>query len=81
VVIDDGRGGRIAFKQIAGLLARRIVFDKKEGDEVVRGERVGMIKFGSRVDVFFPSTAAIKVDMRDKVKVGLTIIGEIEERA
>src|SRR6266540_1884082 len=53
VVIDDGRGGVIAFKQIAGLLARRIVFDKSEGDEVVRGERVGMIKFGSRVDIFF----------------------------
>src|SRR5206468_6718519 len=40
VVIEDGRGGKVAFKQIAGLLARRIVFDKKEGDEVVRGERV-----------------------------------------
>src|SRR5581483_3259882 len=81
VVIDDGRGGRIAFKQIAGLLARRIVFDKKEGDEVVRGERVGMIRFGSRVDVFLPPTAAIKVNLRDKVKVGLTVIAEIEERA
>jgi phosphatidylserine decarboxylase len=79
VVIDDGSGGAIAFKQIAGLLARRIVFDKKEGDEVVRGERVGMIKFGSRVDVFFPTSATVKVKMREKVKVGLTIIGEIEE--
>lgn len=81
VVIDDGNGGVIAFKQIAGLLARRIVFDKKEGDEVVKGERVGMIKFGSRVDVFFQPTANIKVQMREKVKVGLTIIGEIEERS
>jgi len=80
VVIDDGNGGTVAFKQIAGLLARRIVFDKKEGDEVVRGERVGMIKFGSRVDVFFPTSANVKVKMREKVKVGLTIIGEIEER-
>jgi phosphatidylserine decarboxylase len=80
VVIDDGSGGCIAFKQIAGLLARRIVFDKKQGDEVVRGERVGMIKFGSRVDVFFPASAAVNVKMREKVKVGLTIIGEIEER-
>src|SRR5712692_6570810 len=58
-------------KQIAGLLARRIVFDKKEGDTVVRGERVGMIKFGSRVDMFFPANAMIKVKMRDKVRVGL----------
>src|SRR6266568_7631443 len=79
VVIDDGRGGRIAFKQIAGLLARRIVFDKKEGDEVVRGERVGMIKFGSRVDIFFSPAVNIKVKMREKVKVGLTVIAEIEE--
>src|SRR6266852_6681536 len=47
IVIDDGRGGALAFKQIAGLLARRIVFDKKEGGEVVRGERGGMSKVGS----------------------------------
>src|SRR5712692_7854429 len=79
VVIEDGRGATIAFKQIAGLLARRIVFDKKEGDEVVRGERIGMIKFGSRVDIFFQPTATLKVKMREKVKVGLTVIGEIEE--
>src|SRR5437867_3325127 len=79
VVIEDGRGGKVAFKQIAGLLARRIVFDKKEGDEVVRGERVGMIKFGSRVDMFFSPAVNIKVKMRDKVKVGLTVIAEIEE--
>ena len=81
VVIDDGKGGMIAFKQIAGLLARRIVFDKSEGDPVVRGERVGMIKFGSRVDIFFPPSAVVKVNVREKVKVGLTVIGEIEERA
>ena len=80
IVIDDGRGGALAFKQIAGLLARRIVFDKKEGDEVVRGERVGMIKFGSRVDIFFSPAANIKVKMREKVKVGLTVIAEIEEK-
>ncbi|MDQ6802956.1 MAG: phosphatidylserine decarboxylase family protein [Acidobacteriota bacterium] len=79
IVIEDSRGGRIAFKQIAGLLARRIVFDKKEGDEVVRGERVGMIKFGSRVDIFFSPAVNIKVKMREKVKVGLTVIAEIEE--
>ncbi len=81
IVIEDSHGGRVAFKQIAGLLARRIVFDKKEGDEVVRGERVGMIKFGSRVDIFFPAGAVIHVKMREKVKVGLTVIAEIGERA
>ena len=81
IVIEDAHGGKLAFKQIAGLLARRIVFDKKEGDEVVRGERVGMIKFGSRVDIFFPADAHIHVKMREKVKVGLTVIAEIGEPA
>jgi len=77
IVVEDEHGATLAFKQIAGLLARRIVFDKKEGDDVVRGERVGMIKFGSRVDMFFPPDAVIKVAMRDKVKVGLTIVAEL----
>jgi phosphatidylserine decarboxylase len=77
IVLEDSHGTRLAFKQIAGLLARRIVFDKKEGDAVARGERVGMIKFGSRVDMFFPADAVIKVGMRDKVKVGLTIVAEL----
>ena len=81
IVVTDDRGATVAFKQIAGLLARRIVFDKKEGDTIVRGERVGMIKFGSRVDMFFPPNAVIKVQMRDKVKVGLTIVAELEEPA
>ena len=81
IVIEDSHGGRVAFKQIAGLLARRIVFDKKEGNEVVRGERIGMIKFGSRVDIFFPAGAVIHVKMREKVKVGLTVIAEIGEPA
>ncbi len=81
IVVTDDRGATVAFKQIAGLLARRIVFDRKEGDTVVRGDRVGMIKFGSRVDMFFPPGAAIKVQMRDKVKVGLTVVAEIEEPA
>src|ERR1700674_1142454 len=74
IVVTDDRGSTVAFKQIAGLLARRIVFDKKEGDTVVRGERVGMIKFGSRVDIFFSPAVNIKVKMREKVKVGLTVI-------
>jgi phosphatidylserine decarboxylase len=75
----DDRGATLAFKQVAGLLARRIVFDKKEGDEVARGERLGMIKFGSRVDVFFPPNAEILVKPGDKPRVGLTVIAEIPE--
>ena len=79
IVMTDARGATLAFKQIAGLLARRIVFDRKEGDTVARGERVGMIKFGSRVDVFFPANANILVKIGDKPKVGLTVIAEIPE--
>src|SRR5258708_2886544 len=79
IVMQDSRGFTVAFKQIAGLLARRIVFDKQEGDEVARGERVGMIKFGSRVDIFFPAEVKIRVQMRDKVKVGLTVIAELRD--
>ncbi len=79
VVMTDRRGATLAFRQIAGLLARRIVFDKKEGDSVARGERIGMIKFGSRVDVFLPSLATVLVRPGDKPKVGLTVIAEIPE--
>lgn len=81
VVIQDEHGGVVAFKQIAGLLARRIVFDKKEGDFVQRGERVGMIKFGSRVDIFFPPSTEVKVSVRDKVKVASSVVAELEEKA
>lgn len=80
IVIDDGRA-QVAFKQIAGLLARRIVFDRKEGDAVARGERIGMIKFGSRVDIFLPPNAEIRVAIRDKVKVGLTVVAHLQEPA
>jgi phosphatidylserine decarboxylase len=80
IVMEDEHGGKLAFKQIAGLLARRIVFDKKEGDVVAKGERVGMIKFGSRVDIFFPADTEIKVKIGDKPKVGLTVIAELVER-
>ena len=79
IVMTDDRGATLAFKQIAGLLARRIVFDKKEGDTLQRGERVGMIKFGSRVDVFLPPTATIHVKVGDKPKVAFTVIAEIPE--
>ena len=81
IVVQDDHGATVAFKQIAGLLARRIVFDKKEGDTVQRGERVGMIKFGSRVDVFLAPDATIKVKNRDKVKVALSVIAQVGERA
>src|SRR5215472_9371332 len=56
IVTVEGEGHTVVFKQIAGLIARRIVFHKKLGDAVARGERVGLIKFGSRVDVIMDGT-------------------------
>jgi phosphatidylserine decarboxylase len=76
VVIDAG-GYDVSFKQIAGLLARRIVCTLKVGDKVERGQRVGLIKFGSRVDVLMPAEANLKVKTGSRVKGGTTILAEI----
>jgi phosphatidylserine decarboxylase len=64
----------IVFKQIAGLLARRIVFNKKVGDRVQRGERVGLIKFGSRVDVLLDASANVQIKKGDRVKGGSSVL-------
>ncbi len=74
VVTVEGNGQSVVFKQIAGLLARRIVFTKKVGDRVARGERVGMIKFGSRVDVLLDPTARLQVRVGDRVKGGSSVL-------
>lgn len=74
IVTVEGEGKTVVFKQIAGLLARRIVFNKKQGDVVARGERVGMIKFGSRVDVLMPADVAVQVKVGDKVAGGATVL-------
>ena len=74
-VAVEGEGRTVIFKQIAGLLARRIVFSKKIGDRVERGERVGLIKFGSRTDVLLDTSAEIKVRDGDQVKGGSSILG------
>ena len=74
IVTVRADAGRVVFKQIAGLLARRIVFTKKVGDVIERGERVGLIKFGSRTDVIFPATAEMKVHVGDRVKGGSTVL-------
>jgi phosphatidylserine decarboxylase len=75
IVTLEGEGQTVIFKQIAGLLARRIVFNKKVGDIVRRGERVGLIKFGSRTDVFVDTSARIDVKKGDRVKGGSTVLG------
>jgi phosphatidylserine decarboxylase len=74
IVTVQGEGQIVVFKQIAGLLARRIVFNKSVGDNIQRGERVGLIKFGSRVDVLFDTTAAPQVKVGDRVKGGATVL-------
>ena len=71
----EGEQGVIVVKQIAGLLARRIVFWKHLGDSLARGERVGMIKFGSRVDVLVAPTVEWRVKVGDRVRAGSSILG------
>jgi len=66
----EGPAGRIALKQIAGLVARRIVFDHDLEDTVRRGDRIGLIRYGSRVDVFLPDSAEILVEKGDRVQAG-----------
>src|SRR5207245_10249548 len=66
--------GEIVFKQIAGLLARRVVSWKKAGEKVARGERIGLVRFGSRVDVWVPSEAEILVKVGDNVKGGSSVV-------
>src|ERR1035437_516885 len=72
-----GEGIEVTFKQIAGLLARRIVFNPKEGDALERGQRVGLIKFGSRVDVVLPAEAVLRVKVGERVKGGASVLADV----
>jgi len=76
VMIDNGTH-IVSFKQIAGLLARRIVCNLKQGDKVERGQRMGLIKFGSRVDILMPAETELRVRVGDKVKGGSSVIGRL----
>ncbi len=73
-----GPRGRVLVRQIAGLIARRIVTDAKPGDRVTQGDRLGLIRFGSRTDVFLPLSARplVKVKPGDRVRVGGTVLAE-----
>jgi phosphatidylserine decarboxylase len=77
VTIVTGDGRRVTYVQIAGMVARRIVCDVKGGDTVRQGQRVGMIRFGSRVDVYLPADARLRVSLGDHVRAGETIVGEL----
>ena len=74
LVLIDGGGYAVGIKQIAGLLARRIVCTVKAGDRVERGQRVGLIKFGSRVDVLLPADAELRVKPGMRVRGGSTVL-------
>jgi phosphatidylserine decarboxylase len=77
IVTVEGEGHTIVFKQIAGLIARRIVCTKKVGDSVKRGERVGLIKFGSRTDVIFRGDAEVVVKIGDRVAGGSSVLATV----
>src|ERR1700686_3871409 len=78
IVRVEGDGQAVVFKQIAGLLARRIVFYPKVGDRLERGQRVGLIKFGSRVDVLLDASAHIHVKIGDHVKGGASVLAYLQ---
>ena len=78
IVRLEGDGQTVIFKQIAGLLARRIVFHPKVGDRLKRGQRVGLIKFGSRTDVLLDSTASLEVKVGDRVRGGASILAYLQ---
>lgn len=76
VTLQDAQGRRVVFVQVAGILARRIVCSLKGGERVRQGERYGMIMLGSRVDLYCPVNAHIKVQVGQTVKAGETIVAE-----
>ncbi len=75
----EGPSGKIALKQIAGLIARRIVFDHAPGKTLARGDRIGLIRYGSRVDVFLPDDAEVLVSMGDRVRAGETALARFAD--
>jgi len=79
VVIENSAGVSILFRQIAGAMARRIVWYVKEGDQAEQGQQFGFIKFGSRVDVFLPLGTKINVGIGEVVKGGKTVLAELAE--
>jgi len=73
----ESAGGRMLVRQIAGLIARRIVTYSKVGDKVKQGERMGIIRFGSRVDVFIPVGASIRAKLGDITTAGVTVLADL----
>ncbi len=78
IILKDKKGREILVRQIAGFVARRIVCDLQPGDEAVAGEELGMIRFGSRVDVFLPLDAEVNVKMGDKTFGKVTVLAKLK---
>src|SRR5271166_4527230 len=80
IVTVEGDGQTVVFKQIAGLLARRIVFYPRVGDRLERGQRVGLIKFGSRTDVILNSNVHVQVKVGDRVRGGASVLAFMQPK-
>ena len=78
VLLETPDGHRVAYVQIAGFIARRVVCDLVPGDTVRVGQRVGLIRFGSRVDILLPSSASLNVREGDRVRAGESIVGVVK---
>jgi len=78
VLLETPDGHRIAYVQIAGFIARRVVCDVGPGDSVRAGQRVGLIRFGSRVDILLPAAASLSVRVGDRVKAGESVVGVVQ---
>lgn len=79
VVVETANNKKLAYVQVAGLIARRIVCWLEKGDTTTAGKRFGLIRFGSRVDLYLPVESTIEVNLGDKVRAGETILGYIAE--
>ena len=77
IVLETDKGKKIGFVQVAGVIARRIICEVQAGDVVKRGQRFGMICFGSRLDVYLPVDTQVDVCMGDRVKAGATVLGSV----
>jgi phosphatidylserine decarboxylase len=79
VVLESDEGRKICFVQVAGLIARRIICRIQPGDRVLRGQRFGMICFGSRLDIYLPADIRLAASIGDKVQAGTTVLGSFPE--
>lgn len=78
VVIESASGVQVLMRQIAGAVARRIIWYVKEGQSVEQGQEMGFIKFGSRVDIYLPLDADVKVNIGDRTKGGVTVLADLK---